>query len=238
MLSGCALTGLSPIRGGLPVRALKSAASRRWASYSLAQASTKGPHRKLVPPAALPKTRSRRICESGRQLTRTERGPLPGKVLAAGTMLQFTPVGEWIAVSRCYRGEARTPRYWLVSIDEGQHSGNAEELQLNRGDSLILEWRGETQNGRCAAAGMEMPPSEPCAPTPPPPNGATLPPHAPGRCTTRHATPRGGNPSRERPTTACHAATQGQRQSQQQRQARWPSSRTKRPAPTTAYERV
>ena len=47
-------------------------------------------------------------------------------------------------MSTFHRGEARIPRC-CVSIDEGAHSGNEEELELRRGDSLILEWIGESK---------------------------------------------------------------------------------------------
>ena len=64
------------------------------------------------------------------------------EVLPDGLHLTIHPAGDWIATTRFELGFARTPRYWLVVIDQAPPP-DAERLRLTTGDSFWLEWRGK-----------------------------------------------------------------------------------------------
>ncbi|CAE7305788.1 unnamed protein product [Symbiodinium sp. CCMP2592] len=68
-----------------------------------------------------------------------------GGTLPPGTRLTMTPVGPWIATTRFELGFARTPRYWLVEVDEvAQAQGDQGWIPLaninsGHGDHVFLE---------------------------------------------------------------------------------------------------
>ena len=62
-------------------------------------------------------------------------------VLPDGLSLTIYPAGEWIATTRFELGFARTPRFWLVTVEDAPQPVGGR-LPIKPGDSFWLEWRG------------------------------------------------------------------------------------------------
>ena len=61
--------------------------------------------------------------------------------LPVGVRLTLTPVGEWMGITKIGLGIARTPKFWLVNVDEVESSANLQgSIPLEAGDSFWLAW--------------------------------------------------------------------------------------------------
>ena len=61
--------------------------------------------------------------------------------LPVGVRLTLTPVGEWMGITKIGLGTARTPKFWLVNVDEVESSANLQgSIPLEAGDSFWLAW--------------------------------------------------------------------------------------------------
>ena len=69
-----------------------------------------------------------------------------GPTLSPGVALTLHPMGAWIGVTRFELSYARTPRFWLVSVDAiPAQAVRPGELPLQEGQTFFLEWRGASR---------------------------------------------------------------------------------------------
>eukprot|EP00439_Symbiodinium_sp_Y106_P060213 s3505_g8.t2 len=61
--------------------------------------------------------------------------------LPVGTRLTLTPVGEWMGTTRIELGMARTPKFWLMVMDEAETKNTRKgHIPLATGESFWLAW--------------------------------------------------------------------------------------------------
>ena len=64
------------------------------------------------------------------------------EVIPDGVAFTIYPAGAWIATTRFELGFARTPRYWLLTVEQAPPPTTGR-VPLRQGDSFWLEWRGQ-----------------------------------------------------------------------------------------------
>ena len=108
--------------------------------------------------------------------------------LPTGTRLTITPVGEWMSTTRIGLAAARTPRLWLVVVDEmNSQAPQQGRLPLAAGESFWLVWsqdgiwarkpRFQDDVAQLGGASIFPPTSPPRPPTPPERRGGYMPNH-------------------------------------------------------------